>query len=299
MSPPSPDAGPGVRPVQLRFWGVRGSIPVPGPGTARYGGNTPCLSLEAAGLPLLVLDAGTGARALGHEIEVRGDRDVELVLSHTHWDHIHGLAFFPPLYGPKGRVRITGPQQPAGLRTVLERLAAWENFPIPSSRWEGLREVREVGPGPIDAGGWRLQAVRLSHPGQTLGYRIDHPVPGGLAYVSDNELTGNGHGLDPAWRRNLVDFLRGVDTLIHDTTWRDDQADAHAGWGHSSPGEAVALAAEAGCRHLYLFHHSPDHDDDMMDRLLEEARLTATRAGAKLVVDAAIEGSTLMLDQED
>ncbi|MBS1240958.1 MAG: hypothetical protein H6R40_385 [Gemmatimonadetes bacterium] len=298
MNAPSPEAGPGGWPVQLRFWGVRGSVPVPGPDTVRYGGNTPCVSLEAPGLPLLVLDAGTGARALGRELD-GGGRDVEVVLSHTHWDHIHGLGFFPPIYGPAGRVRITGPRQPAGLRTVLERLTAWENFPIPPSRWVGLREVREVGPGPVDAGGWRLEAVPLNHPGNTLGYRIGLPGKGSLAYLTDNELTGNGHGLDPAWRQNLVDFLRGVATVIHDATWRDDQAGAHAGWGHSSPGEAVALAAQAGCRRLYLFHHSPDHDDEAMDRLLDEARLGAVRTGTGLVVEAAIEGSTLMLDQED
>jgi phosphoribosyl 1,2-cyclic phosphodiesterase len=297
MSVPSPDGQSAGRPVQLCFWGVRGSIPVPGPGTARYGGNTPCVSLEADGLPLLVLDAGTGARALGAKVEASGPRDIEVVLTHTHWDHIHGLGFFPPLYGPQGRVRITGPRQPAGLRAVLERLTAQENFPIPSSRWAGLREIREVEPGPLDAGGWQLQAVRLNHPGHTLGYRIDGPGMAGLAYLTDNELTGNRHGLSRDWRQNLVDCLRGVGTVIHDTTWRDDQAEAHAGWGHSSPGEAVELVAAAGCRQLYLFHHSPEHDDETMDRLLDEARRAGHRAG--VVVVAAIEGSTLMLDQED
>lgn len=285
--------------MRLTYWGVRGSIPVPGPGTVRYGGNTPCLTLEAEGMPLLVFDAGTGLRPLGTSDLLARQQAVEVVLTHTHWDHIHGLGFFPPLYENPARVTITGPRQKQGLRTVLERLTLWENFPIPPTRWVGLREVREIDPGPLRAGPWSLQAVRLNHPGHTLGYRVEGPGGGHLAYLSDNELAGFDHGLPAGWDRDLVDFLRGVDTLVHDATWSDDQVGPHRGWGHSSPAEAVNLAVAAGCRRLVLFHHAPEHDDGVMDRLVAGARRAAAAAGTGLVVEAAIEGQSLMLDLED
>jgi len=285
--------------MKLSFWGVRGSIPVPGPGTVRYGGNTSCLAIEAEDMPLLVFDAGTGIRMLGEQLPGSAARGVELVLTHTHWDHIQGLGFFTPLYQAPARLGITGPSQAPGLRTVLERLTAWENFPIPPARWVGLRDIREIGPGPTDTGGWQLRAIRLNHPGHTLGYRVDHPGMETVAYLSDNELGPFDHGLHSGWRRDLVDFLAGVGTVIHDTTWRDDQVAAHAGWGHSGTGQAVELALEAGCRRLVLFHHAPQHDDGVMDGILAEARRAAGTAGGRLEVTAAVEGGSLMLDQED
>jgi len=125
-------------PWTLRFWGVRGSIAVPGPGTVRVGGNTSCAVLEATGYSALVLDAGTGLREYGRAVSDLPASDLDLVLTHTHWDHIQGLPFFRPLYQPAGRLRLYGPRQEAGLRRVLERLTARENFPIPAAAWDAM-----------------------------------------------------------------------------------------------------------------------------------------------------------------
>ena len=285
-------------PWTLRFWGVRGSIAAPGPGTVRYGGNTACAVLESSEQSALVLDAGTGLREYGRAVRDLPASDVDLVLTHTHWDHIQGLPFFRPLYEPAGRLRVYGPRQEAGLRRVLERLTARENFPIPAEAWAGLAALVELDEGEFGAGGWRIRATRLCHPGHTLGFRLSRPGVAPLAYLTDNELAGGMHGVSSSWRDNLVDFLRGVRTLVHDATWSEEQLGAHKGWGHSSPREAVLLAAEAGCRRLVLFHHLPEHDDAVMDRLLDRARGEAHRLAGSLAVDAATEGMALTLDQE-
>jgi ribonuclease BN (tRNA processing enzyme) len=264
----------------------------------RYGGNTPCAVLEATGHSALVLDAGTGLREYARAVRDLPASDLDLVLTHTHWDHIQGLPFFGPLYEPAGRLRLYGPRQEAGLRRVLERLTARENFPIPAAAWAGLSALIELDEGEFEAGGWQVRATRLCHPGHTLGFRLSRPGVAPLAYLTDNELAGGAHGISSGWRDNLVDFLGGVRTLVHDTTWSEEQLGAHKGWGHSSPREAVLLAAEAGCRRLVLFHHHPEHDDALMDRLLDRARDEAHRLAGNLAVDAAIEGLALTLDQE-
>ena len=283
---------------QLRFWGVRGSIPCPGPGTARYGGNTACLAIEGPEGAPLVLDAGTGARALGLDLEARRADEVNVLLSHTHWDHIQGLPFFAPLYRRGGVVRLRGPaRRPGDLRQVLEAQMAPAVFPVPPSALEAQVEVEEVEEGWSEIAGWMVRGMRLCHPGVTFGYRLERQgLAGSLAYLTDNELTGQAHGAAPQWRADLVHFLRGVSTLVHDAMYAEDQLPSRAGWGHSSPRQAVALAAEAGCRRLVLFHHNPDHDDTALDALLETTRAEASRVAAGLTVEAAIEGETLTLE---
>jgi phosphoribosyl 1,2-cyclic phosphodiesterase len=283
-------------PPLLRFFGVRGSIPVPGPATARTGGNTPCVALDAPDAPLLVLDAGTGLRILGDSPLAAG-RAIELLLTHTHWDHIHGLPFFQPLYQPDSRLRISGPRLEAGLRAVLERLAAPEHFPIGPSGWHGLAEVRELETSPVTAGPVTVRPTRLCHPGPTLGYRLEVPGWEPVAYLTDNELAGGAHGVGSGWRQGLVDFLAGCGVVIHDTTWDEGDVARHAGWGHSSPMQALHLAADAGCRKLVLFHHHPDHDDDRLERRRLATGEVAAGLG-RVEVELAREGLVLALERE-
>lgn len=284
----------------LRFWGTRGSIPTPGPKTARYGGNTACVSIAGPDGRLVILDAGSGLRPLGHELMSGPTRAIsaDILLSHTHWDHIQGLPFFKPLSAMGNSFCIFGAnQQGVSLEEILRRQMDPMVFPVPLRALAAAIQVREITEGDVDLPDFLVRAFRLRHPGTTLGYRLA-PAAGGrdIAYVTDNELgDGAGYPVPTDWRARLVEFLAGTDTVIHDAMYSEQIIKARCGWGHSTPRQAVVLAAQAGCRRLILFHHEPEHDDDDLDRLLEDTRAFAAREAGSLEVDAATEGMELTL----
>src|SRR5204862_3433356 len=172
----------------VTFWGTRGSIPTPGPATARYGGNTPCVAVAGAGGQLVVLDAGTGIRALGLDLVAKqnGAARVEILLSHAHWDHIQGLPHFKPFFAPGNSVRIWGPRQgTTSLETILRQQMDPAVFPVPLDALSATLTVQHVEPGEFTVGTFKVQAMRLRHPGTTLGFRLT-PASGGpsIAYVT-------------------------------------------------------------------------------------------------------------------
>jgi phosphoribosyl 1,2-cyclic phosphodiesterase len=285
---------------RLTFWGTRGSIPTPGPGTARYGGNTACISLADSDGRLVILDAGSGLRCLGHELMSRRPSAfaADILLSHTHWDHIQGLPFFKPLSAPGNRFAVYGAaQEGVPLQEILRRQMDPMVFPIPLEALAARIDVHEILDGEVPLPDFRVRAFRLRHPGTTLGYRVA-PARGGreIAYLTDNELGSGGHYPVPAdWRERLVQFLAGTDTLIHDAMYSDQFVQLRAGWGHSTPHQAVDLAAESGCARLILFHHEPEHDDAAIDRLLADAQAYAREVAPSLEVTAAVEGSGFSL----
>src|SRR2546430_480421 len=235
----------------VTFWGTRGSIPTPGPHTARYGGNTPCVAVESSGGQVVILDAGTGIRALGLELVERQNGAVraEILLSHARWDHIQGLPHFKPFFAPGNAVRIWGSRQgTTSLEAILRQQMDPAVFPVPLDALSAKLTVQQVEPGEFAVGTFRVQAMRLRHPGTTLGYRLT-PAAGGpsMAYVTDNELGPGGHYETPgSWRKDFVAFLEGVELLIHDAMYTPEELEEHRGWGHSTFEEAVALAGIAG-----------------------------------------------------
>jgi phosphoribosyl 1,2-cyclic phosphodiesterase len=249
---------------------------------------------------LVVLDAGTGIRALGLQLveKQNGAVKVEILLSHAHWDHIQGLPHFRPFYAPGNAVRIWGARQgTASLEAILRQQMDPAVFPIPLDALSAQLTVQQVDAPEFSVGEFRVRTMKLQHPGTTLGFRLT-PVKGGpsLAYVTDNELGSGGHyEVATTWRKDFVAFLHGVDLLIHDAMYTPAELELHRGWGHSTYEEAVTLAQDAGAQRLVLFHHEPEHGDEMMDGLLKLARGLAQKGGRALEVLAAQEGMQLTL----
>ncbi len=286
-------------PYTVTFWGTRGSIPTPGAHTVRYGGNTACVAVEGGG-QLVILDAGTGIRALGAQLAERDNGQIraEILLSHTHWDHIQGLPHFKPFFSGGNELRIRASRQGAAtLDTILRLQMHPAVFPVPLEALSARLTVDQVEPGEFEVGPFVVRAMRLRHPGTTLGFRLT-PRTGGasLAYVTDNELgPGGNYDVPPTWRRDFVAFLAGADVVVHDAMYTPAQLERHRGWGHSTYEEALAVVADAGVRRLVLFHHEPEHDDDAMDRVTAEARRLAGKLATPTDVVAAQEGMQLTL----
>jgi phosphoribosyl 1,2-cyclic phosphodiesterase len=288
---------------RLTIWGARGSIPTPGPRTARYGGNTPCVAVEsdtAGARGLVILDAGTGIRPLGSTLveRFRDPIEVDLLLSHTHWDHIQGLPFFAPLFDARSAVRIWGPRQgQVDLERILRQQMDPVVFPVPLDELDAALTVTHVEPGTFAVNGFRVETMRLRHPGTTLAYRLTAERGGpSLVYVTDNELgPGGRYDVGPTWHREFVAFARDADVLIHDAMYTPRELERYGGWGHSSHVEAVAFAAEADARKLVLFHHRPERLDAELDAVLADARACADAGPRDLEVVAAVEGAQLTL----
>jgi phosphoribosyl 1,2-cyclic phosphodiesterase len=251
---PTPEASGTV--FRACCWGTRGSIASPGPQTAGFGGNTPCISIEAGGGKRLVLDAGTGIRALGTTM-VGGEEppDAVIFLSHFHWDHIQGFPFFAPLYNPEATLRIIGPKQfELDVQTLFAGQMGPIYFPIPFEALSAQKVFSHLEDAPWEEAGVVVSSMRVQHPSFTVGYRVDHEG-GSLAYVPDNELSGDLYGLDEAWRSRFLDFIGDVDVLIHDAMYTDEEYPRRVGWGHSTFNQAIELAHEAGVKKILFFRH--------------------------------------------
>ncbi len=291
----------------LTFWGVRGSIAAPGPETMRYGGNTPCVSIEHAGTTL-ILDAGTGIRKCGLALQGRAagrPLEVNLLISHTHWDHIQGFPFFVPAYVPRNVIRVIGPRSPdKPLEKVLRGQMDPEYFPVALGDMAADIRVEEYRGQEFHVGPFHIRATYLNHPGVTLGYRIEGAGIV-IAYATDTEPHRRllpGHQEDPqkeAFGREqdaqLVELARGADLYIADAQYFPDEYKARLGWGHTSYLDACELAIEAGVKQLVLFSHDAMHDDATVDRKLAHCQQFIRERGSSIVVSAASENVPLMV----
>lgn len=269
--------------MRVRFFGTRGSLPVPGPSTVRYGGNTACVEVRA-GDTLVVLDMGTGAYALGQELmraggPVRG----HVLISHTHWDHIQGLPFFAPFFVPGNEWDIYAPRGlNASLRETLSGQMQYTYFPVTLEQLGATIRYHDLVEGHLTVGGVEVDAHYLNHPALTLGYRLRADGVT-IVYACDHEPyaagLGRGHGAIEAQDRAHVAFLAGADLVVHDAQYTAEEYAAKVGWGHSSIEYALHVARAAGARRLAITHHDPTRDDDALDAIVDAVRPDAARAG--------------------
>lgn len=263
----------------IRFWGVRGSIPVPGRETQSIGGNTSCVEIQLAGQRLIV-DGGSGLRQLGAQ-QGGVPMQATMLFSHLHWDHIQGLPFFAPLYDPRSALVLRGP---AGLRRALAKQMSGPTFPVGMEIFNAALEISPLSAGArFYVGRVQVETCALNHPGGAIGYRLS---AGGrsVVYACDHE-----HPADGSLHRELLELSLGADALIIDAQYLPEEMEGKRGWGHSTYAEGVRLARAAGVGRLLLTHHDPARSD---------AQVKAIEARAKKLFDGASvarEGLTLPL----
>jgi len=270
----------------VKFWGTRGSIACPGKAYERYGGNTSCLEVRCGGR-LLIFDAGTGVRRLGHHLLSIDDSEEgiegDLFLTHTHHDHIIGLPFFVPMFKPRNRIRLwAGHLLPDNnLHDVLCKFMAPPLFPVPPKIFAANVTYHDFIAGETlePRPGIRLRTAPLNHPNGATGYRIEY---GGkaLCYVTDTEQKESGRD------RNIVELVSGADVMIYDCSYTEEEYPRFKGWGHSTWQEGVRICNAAGVGRLVIFHHDPSHDDDFMDQVAEAA--DRARPGTMVAKEGAV-----------
>jgi phosphoribosyl 1,2-cyclic phosphodiesterase len=254
---------------------VRGSVPAPGAATQRYGGNTPCVEVRA-GERRIILDAGSGIRALGERLRDAGGKvQADVLLSHYHYDHLQGIPFFAPLAEPGNHFTFLGPRREGrSVQDVLEGQMVPPYFPVTLDQIaRAAIEFRTIEPTePFSIGPVRVTSVELDHPGGNLGYRLEF-AGRSLVYATDVEHTDT-----PG--EALVKLARGADLLLHDAMYTGPEYEARRGWGHSTWNGALATAKAAKVKRLVLFHHDPERNDRALDALLWQARSSFPRTTA-------------------
>jgi phosphoribosyl 1,2-cyclic phosphodiesterase len=282
--------------MRVRFFGVRGSIPTPGPSTVRYGGNSVCVDVRLSDGTCIVLDAGTGIRECGKQIERDGyTGPIHLCVTHPHWDHVIGLPFFGPVYTKDRRI-ILHPMTAAGSERMRNPVIFdGEHFPVRFADLPAKIE-REDASCEHRIGCARLTGIDLNHPGGAIGFRIDDEGDGSsLCYLTDNELNPPGaHVTTPA---ALARVASGASLIIHDAQYLPSDMPAKHGWGHSLVDEVLALARDAEARAVALHHHDPDRDDAALDDIAAGAARWAEATARSLATIVAREGLALELER--
>jgi len=280
--------------MNVTFYGVRGSCPCSGDRYRRYGGNTSCLVVSVEGDDPLIVDLGTGLRALGDDLlkEVRAlgtPLHATALLTHLHFDHILGLPFFGPLHDPGARLTVHGPAQPEGtLKDALHQAVQPPVFPIHMEQFRGELCTIDTRDEDFSIGSVKVMARTIPHAGTTLGYRIEAEGRT-LAYLPDHQAPLDRRTISDA----VLELCAGADLLVHDSQYTDEEFAAKSDWGHSTAAFAVRVAAESKVKRLVLSHHDPSHNDRDIDRIVSAARRLPD---AKLIDDVGAAHESQSID---
>ncbi len=256
--------------MQATIWGCRGSLAAPGASRLRYGGDTSCVEVRLSDGTLLVLDAGTGIRELGAQLET--EREVHLLLTHLHMDHVEGFPFFSLLWTAGAEVHVWGPPSP--MLSLKERLARYMSpplFPIDVHDVPCSATFHDLPTQAWTIGSATVFAQPIEHPGPTVGFRIEENGRT-FAYMPDHEPAALGD-----FRNESADWIDGyaiaedADVLLHDSQYTEEEYASRRGWGHSSFADAVAYAQITGAKQLLMFHHDPTHNDDELEVMERDA----------------------------
>jgi phosphoribosyl 1,2-cyclic phosphodiesterase len=265
--------------MQLKIWGCRGSVPSPGPTTVVCGGNTSCVELSLDDGTVLVLDAGTGIRDLGDDLVKRGVRRIHLLLTHLHLDHVEGLRFFGPMWDKNVVLDVWGPPSTVlSLEDSIARTFSPPLFPIDLGVVPAQVAFHDAPRKPWKVESAVVTAALVVHPGPTLGYRIEADGSS-IAYLPDHEpaLTGI-EERSSDWISGSA-IAEGVDVLLHDAQYFEDEYEERVGWGHSSVSDTIAYAQALRVGRLVLFHHEPHHSDEVLSGLEDRAQQLIRRDG--------------------
>ncbi len=279
--------------MKVRFWGVRGSIPCPGPHTQKYGGNGACIELRVGEEErIVVIDAGSGIRELGnylvqHDLP-NGPLKMDLFLSHTHWDHIMGFPYFTPIYIPGTEMKVYGPVtfEDDPLQDVVGGQMKYRYFPVNVGELASDIEYIRIKENPLMdlGGGLKLATKFLNHPIAALGYRFEYKgkifctcydtEPFRNLFITDPEhpdydeaMAFEGEEVANEQNHAIEQFFEGADLLVYDAQYTEEEFATRVAWGHTSIEYAIEAAKRAGVKRLALFHHDPDRTDEQIDEL--------------------------------
>jgi len=271
--------------MKLRFWGVRGSIPSPGPNTIRHGGNTTCIEIRTDDGHLIILDGGTGIHSLAQSLLKELPVEANIFITHSHWDHIHGLPFFVPIFIPGNTIKIHGAFDPVsgqGIEQIMAVQMQYSFFPIREAELRARIEYRTLMPGEqIQIGDATITPLLLNHPVVDYGYRIDcngksifftgDHEPHSNIYAPEDDGYAEYEALLEEKRSEIHSALAGVDVLIADASYTIEEYPAKKGWGHGTFDSCMALAKSVGAKTLFCTHHEPTRSDDALEAAFAQA----------------------------
>lgn len=279
--------------MRIRCWGSRGSIPVSGEQYNRYGGDTTCLEIRTVSDDIIIVDAGTGIRALGNRLIEEERFYYHFIFTHAHWDHVMGFPFFKPIFYPEAHLEMHRcPFASKFVDTVLERVMSPPYFPVNYSQIKATLHHEDACPMDFQIGSVSVAPISLSHPNGGSGYKFTEDGKS-FVFLTDNELGFN----HPAGmtREDYLAFCRGTDFLIHDAEYTAQEYESTIEWGHTVYTDALKLAMDAGVRQFGLFHLNQERTDDQVDVMVEDCRQHISKAGVDMTCFAVGTGTVVDL----